>query len=44
MGDPDKVTWVRHRGYVQPFPQVAYLRGGKDVMLNLRGVDYEADE
>ena len=26
------------------FPQVAYIRGGNDGMLNLRGVDDEADE
>jgi hypothetical protein len=43
-GGPDKAIRVRHRDDVPAFPQVAYIRGGNDGMLNLRGVDDEADE
>lgn len=36
-GDADKALIVRHRGDVPPFAQVAYVRGGHDVMLHLTG-------
>ena len=43
-GDADKAVVVRHRGDVTGFPQIAYVRGGYDVMLQLSGSGYEPDE
>jgi hypothetical protein len=43
-GDPDNAVVVRHRGDVPPFPQVAYVRGGQDVMLQVTGMGFEPDE
>jgi hypothetical protein len=43
-GDADKAVVVRHRGDVPAFPQVAYVRGGRDVMLQVTGLGFEPDE
>jgi hypothetical protein len=43
-GDADKAVVVRHRGDVPAFPQVAYVRGGRDVMLQVTGIGFEPDE
>ena len=43
-GDADMAVVVRHRGDVPAFPQVAYVRGGYDVMLQLSGIGHEPDE
>lgn len=43
-GDADKAVVVRHRGDVPAFPQVACVRGGRDVMLQVTGLGFEPDE
>lgn len=43
-GDADRAVAVRHRGDVPAFPQVAYVRGGHDVMLQIVGLGFEPDE
>ncbi|MCC6244559.1 MAG: hypothetical protein IT353_17075 [Gemmatimonadaceae bacterium] len=42
--DPDRAVVVRHQGDVPAFPQVAYVRRGFDVRLQVVGSGFEADE
>lgn len=43
-GDAEGAVVVRHRGDVPPFPQVACVRAGRDVPLQVTGLDFEPDE
>ncbi|MBL8309074.1 MAG: hypothetical protein JNL19_01490 [Burkholderiales bacterium] len=43
-GDTDNAVWVRHRGDVPAFAQVAYVRRGFDVRLQVTGSGFEPDE